>query len=345
MEHDGTRANGANRSADIHNSVARLASQSLGVVADLLLGSLHIVAGLFSRKNDVPEVGTRNSFKEARPSCCTLVYSPCPGFRKSFPRLIRTLQATVPKNEPWLLLGPLKENACSAEFRTGPTGNTVVTIGALDCSLVLKAKVLTGDIIFPQIRSWIEDGILATYPGLDCSVYVSPCTPGSGKDWLKVVCVHNSTLIGSLRKVHTCGTDTSGEDIKMMILYCPHHRKFLRPERYQHWFGLKFVHYHLRNSFKKKQEKILMDIAKEIGTRAALYEIATHLNVRKIDVDAEMANFPYDFKAAAYSVLHKWYRSQSSPCLHYQRKDQLANAFEAAGLDKECVYHVYDSVS
>ena len=198
------------------------------------------------------------------------------------------------------------------------------------------------DAIFSEIRSWLEDGILAIRPNFDCSIYVSPCTDGSGEDWLKVVCAHNSSRIGPLRELHN---SSNTEDTNITHLYCPQHCKFLDLERYQHWLGMKFVHHHVRDSFKKKQEKILTNIAKEIGTRAALYEIATHLNVRKTDVDAEMTNSPCEFKAAAYNVLHKWHTSQSGQCLHYQRKDQLAYAFEAAGLDKECVYHAYDSTS
>ena len=143
----------------------------------------------------------RHYYRESRPSCCGL--QPFPGFRKSFRHLSGTLQATVPKDEPWLLLGRLEENACLAEFRAGPEGGTVVTIGVLDSYLVMKAKVITGDTTFPEIRSWIEHGILATHPNLNCSVYVSPCTTGSGKDWLNVVCVHNSSKLGSLGKVHS----------------------------------------------------------------------------------------------------------------------------------------------
>ena len=284
-----------------------------------------------------------DSFREVRPSCCSLVYSPCPGFRELFPLLISTLQATVP-HKAWLLFGPLAENACSAKFRAGKTGGTVVSIGVLDCSLVIKAKVMRDDAIFSEIRSWFEDGILAIRPSFDCSIYVSPCTDGSGEDWLKVVCVHNSTRIGSLRELHnSSNTNSPNKDMNIVHLYCPQHCKLLGLERYQHWFGLKFVHDHLRDSFRNKQEKILMDIAKEIGSWADLYEIATHLNVRKIDVDVKMANGK-ELTVAAYDVLHKWYTSQSGQCLPYQRQDQLANAFEAAGLNKECVYHAYHSM-
>ena len=277
----------------------------------------------------------RDSFREVRPSCCSLVYSPCPGFRELFPFLISTLQATV-RHKAWLLLGPLTENACSAKFRAGKTGGTVVTIGVLDCSLVIKAKVMKDDAIFSEIRSWFEDGILAIRPNFDCSIYVSPCTDGSGEDWLKVVCVHNSTRIGSLRELHN---SSNTEDINITHLYCPQHRKFLDNERYQHWFGLKFVHHHLRESFKQKQEKILMIIAKEIGKQSELYQIATHLKVPTNDVDAIVASFPNDFTRAAQGVLLKWHRRQSGQSLHIDHVDQLANAFEAAGLNKERVYH------
>ena len=102
----------------------------------------------------------RHSYRELRPSCCSLVYSPCPGFRKSFPHLIGTLQATVPQDEPWLLLGRLEENACLAEFRAGPEGGTVVTIGVLDCSLVMKAKLLRGTLFFPKSDPGLKTAFL-----------------------------------------------------------------------------------------------------------------------------------------------------------------------------------------
>ena len=287
----------------------------------------------------VPIRVIRHSYRESRPSCCSLVYSPCPGFRKSFPHLIATLQSKV-HHKAWLLLGPLEEHARLAEFRAGPEGGTVVTIGVLDCSIVMKAKVITGNIIFPEIRSWIEDGILETHPDLNCSVYVSPCTTGSGKDWLKVVCVHNSTKLGSLRKVHT-NTHSRDEDIKMINLYCPQHRKVLRPERYQHWFGFNFER-HLRDSFKRnEEEKILLNIAKEIRMTSALYEIALHLGVPTTFVEVTMITSPNDFTVVALQVLLRWHRKQRGQCLHYQLKDQLASAFEAAGLDKESVYRAY----
>ena len=297
------------------------------------------VISLASRRNTArSEAYFKNSYQEARPSCCSLVYSPCSGFRESFRDLIGQLQATVP-HKAWLLLGPLEENARLAEFRAGPEGGTVVTIGVSECSLVMKAKVMSGKTSFTEIRSWVEDGILGTHPDLSCSIYVSPCTTASGKDWLKVVCAQNTTKVGSLH--------TRNEDFKIIYLYCDQHRKVLRPERYQHWFGFTYEKHHLRDSFKKNKDKILMKIAKEIGTRPALYDIATHLDVPKAFVDREMTTVKdsNDFTVATLNVLHNWHTSQSGNCLYFQHQDQLANAFEAAGLDKECVYRAYQLMS
>ena len=304
------------------------------------------VTSLASRRNIVRSEGYfKNSYQEARPSCCSLVYSPCSGIRESFPRLIRTLQETVP-HKAWSLLGPQEKNARLAEFRAGPEGGTVVTIGVSECSLVMKAKVMmSGKASFTEIRSWVEDGILETHPDLSCSIYVSPCTTGSGKDWLKVVCAQNTTKVGSLRKDNN--SRTRNEDFKMIYLYCDHHRKVLRPGRYQHWFGFTYEEHHLRDSFKKNKDKILMEIAKEIGTKDALYDIATHLDVPKAFVDREMTtiNDSNDFTVATRNVLHKWNANLSSNCLYFQHQDQLANAFKEAGLDKECVYRAYHLMS
>ena len=83
-----------------------------------------------------------------------------------------------------------------------------------------------------------------------------------------------------------------------------------------------------------------MKIAKEIGTKPALYDIVTHLDVPKAFVDKEMTtvNDSNDFTMATLNVLHNWHTSQSGNCLYFQYQDQLANAFGAAGLDKESVY-------
>ena len=222
----------------------------------------------------------------------------------------------------------------------------MVTIGVSDCSLVMKAKLMiSGKACFTEIRSWVEDGILKTHPGLSCSIYVSPCTTGSGKDWLKVVCAQNTTKVGSLCK--NPDSHTRNEDFKMIYLYCDQHRKVLRPERYQHWFGFTYEEHHLRDSFKKNKDKILLKIANEIGTKPDLIRIATHLDVPKAFVEREMTtvNDSNDFTVAALNVLHSWHTSQSGNCLHFQSQDQLANAFKEAGLDKECVYRAYHLMS
>ena len=68
--------------------------------------------------------------------------------------------------------------------------------------------------------------------------------------------------------------------------------------------------------------------------------IVTHLDVPKAFVDKEMTtvNDSNDFTMATLNVLHNWHTSQSGNCLYFQYQDQLANAFGAAGLDKESVY-------
>ena len=66
-------------------------------------------------------------------------------------------------------------------FELVPEGGTVVTIGVSECSLVMKAKVMSGKACFTEIRSWVEDGILATHPNLNCSLYVSHAPLGQEK--------------------------------------------------------------------------------------------------------------------------------------------------------------------
>ena len=84
-----------------------------------------------------------------------------------------------------------------------------------------------------------------------------------------------------------------------------------------------------------------MKIAKEVGTKSDLYQIATLLDVPTTFVHREMTTSPNDFIVATFNVLDNWHTSQSGNCLYFQRQDQLANAFEAAGLDKESVYRAY----
>ena len=250
---------------------------------------------------------------------------------------MRELRRTILQNGSGSLLEPeqVEKNCRFARFSVGPEGGTEVSIGALDCSLVLKAKVAPGATtpLFPEIRSWVEDGILAIHPNLDCQVYVCPCTTGSGKDWLTTnVCTQESTKIGSLHEVHGIGTNKTHKG-NLRFLRCLQHRTYLNPKRYKHWFGFQYVH--RPASFKNDVEKSLLNLAKKISKKWILLDIALQLGLPETEIETELTNYPGEFTQAAFKILQKWHQRQGHQGFDFERCDMLANAFAKVGLDQD----------
>ena len=125
--------------------------------------------------------------------------------------------------------------------------------------------------LIPQIRWFIEDGIQFLikdrFPGLQCSVCVSPCD-----DTLRFQCLHELGEVGS-------------EINQLRFAICGAHGKILHPDKFSRWFRLDSGQHNVyRNTFRKKQEqvdiKILRTLARKVGDKSTLMSLALALAVK-----------------------------------------------------------------
>ena len=205
-------------------------------------------------------------------------------------------------NQPWKLL---HVHSDAAAFRCGPQGQFLVHVICQSCAIVVKLACIPNSMpentgyLISDIKWLIDIGIemLTTtfFPGLQCSVCVSPC------DAIKYECLSRLGDVGS-------------EINQLHFAICPIHGKTLHPDTFSRWFcSDSGQHNLLRDTFRKNQEqkdrKALRKLAKRIGDKSTLVSVAVALHVTQEEVDIRMANSPRDIEAATFDVLFKdWYR-------------------------------------
>ena len=153
--------------------------------------------------------------------------------------------------------------------------------------------------LIPQIRWLIEGGIQDVikdiFPGLQCSVCVSPC------DAIKYECL---TRLGNV-----------GSDINQLhFAICAIHGKTLHPDTFSRWFGPDSALQNLgRESLKRKKQeqkdiKELKKLSRNIGNKSTLESLAVALYVTPQEVDRRMTDSHRDIEGATFNVLYRdWY--------------------------------------
>ena len=231
-------------------------------------------------------------------------YKEVSGFSASefFCKLVSIWKESVFKEQTWDLL---HMHSDSAAFRVGPQGQFLAHITCHTCALVLKLDCIPKSMpenlgnLIPQIRWFIEDGIQFLikdlFPGLQCSVCVSPCD-----DTPRFQCLHELGEVGS-------------EINQLRFAICRIHGKTLHPDKFSRWFHLDSGQHNVfRNTFRKKQEQVdiktLRTLARKVGDKSTLMSLALALEVKQEKVDIRMSNSPRDFETATFEVLFKdWY--------------------------------------
>ena len=193
----------------------------------------------------------------------------------------------------------------AAAFRCGPQGQILAHITCQSCAIVLKLACIPNSMpenpgnLIPQIRRFVEGGIQVViediFPGLQCSVCVSPC------DAIKYECLSRLGDVGS-------------EINQLRFAVCSIHGKTLNPDAFSRWFypdsGQQNL---LRETLRRKRQEqkdlqTLNNLAEKIGDKSTLISVALALQVPKEQVDMQMQNSPNDFRAATFNVLFKdWY--------------------------------------
>ena len=161
------------------------------------------------------------------------------------------------QNQAWELV---HMHSDAAAFRYGPQGQILAHITCQSCAIVLKLASIPDSMpenpgnLIPQIRWFVEGGIQVVlediFPGLQCSVCISPC------DALKYECLSRLGDVGSEIK-------------QLRFAICATHQKTLKPAAFCRWFGPDSGHQNLlRDTLKRKKQeqkdmKILQNLAQK----------------------------------------------------------------------------------
>ena len=232
-----------------------------------------------------------------------LQYKEVSGFNISvlFCKFVSVWEKMALEKQAWKLLH-MHSNA--AAFRVGPQGQILAHITCQSCAIVLKLACIPNSMpenpgnLIPQIRWLIEGGIQGVikdvFPGLQCSVCVSPC------DAIKYECL---TRLGNV-----------GSDINQLhFAICTIHGKTLHPDTFSKWFGSDSALQNLgRESLKRKQTqkdiKELKKLSRNIGNKSTLEPLAVALYVAPQEVDRRMTDSHRDIEGATFNVLYRdWY--------------------------------------
>ena len=257
-------------------------------------------------------------------------YKEVSGFSASefFCKLVSVWKETALNDQTWDLL---HMHSDAAAFRVGPQGQFLAHISCQTCTIVLKLDCIPESMpenlgnLIPQIRWFIEDGIQFLikdrFPGLLCSVCVSPCD-----DTTQFQCLHELGEVDS-------------EINQLRFAICQVHRKTLHPDKFSRWFQLDSGQHNVfRNTFRKKQEEIdmrrLRTLAQKVGNKSTLTLLASALEVKQEKVDIRMSNSPRDFETVTFDVLFKdWYRNTPGTLVEGSEKlSKLQSAMKDAGL-------------
>ena len=232
-----------------------------------------------------------------------LHYKGVSGFNASdfFCKLVSVWKELALENQNWKLL---HVHSDAAAFRVGPQGQIMARITCQSCAIVLKLTCIPNSMpedpgnIIPQIRGLVEAGIQVfmkdVFPGLQCTVYVSPC------DDIRYEC------LSRLRDVHS--------DINQLhFAICAVHEKTLHPDTFCGWFTHGSRQQILLTETSKKEQvqkdmKELKTLARKIGNKSTLESLATALSLSQERIDIRMTNSHRDFEGATFDVLWKdWY--------------------------------------
>ena len=192
----------------------------------------------------------------------------------------------------------------AAAFRCGPQGQILAHIACQSCAIVLKLTCIPNSMnenfgnLIPPIRWFVEAGIQVfienVFPGLQCTVCISPC------DDIRYECL--SRLV-----------DVRSEINQLRFAICTVHRKTLHPDTFCRWFSPDSGQQNLvRETFRRRQEqkdmRKIKTLAKKIGNKSKLEDLAMALYVSQEQVDIRMTNSQRDFEGATFDVLWKdWY--------------------------------------
>ena len=232
-----------------------------------------------------------------------LQYKEVSGFNISvlFCKFVSVWEKMALEKQAWKLLH-MHSNA--AAFRVGPQGQILAHITCQSCAIVLKLACIPNSMpenpgnLISQIRWLIEGGIQDVikdvFPGLQCSVCVSPCGA------IKYECLTRLGNVGSnINQLH--------------FAICTIHGKTLNPDTFSRWFGPDSALQNLgRESLKRKQTqkdiKRLKKLSQNIGNKSTLESLALALYVTPQQVDRRMTDSHRDFEGATFDVLYKdWY--------------------------------------
>ena len=204
-------------------------------------------------------------------------------------------------HQPWKML---HMHSDAAAFRCGPRGQFLVHVTCQSCAIVVKLACIpnsrpanAGNLI-PQIRWFIEGGIQVVvediFPGLQCSVCVSPC------DAIRFECLSRLGDVGS--------------DIDQLeFAICAIHGKTLDPNTFSRWFCFDSKQENLQSESSKlrqqqKDIKKLKKLSRNIGNKSTLESSALALYVTPQQVDRRMTDSHRDFEGATFDVLYRdWY--------------------------------------
>ena len=232
-------------------------------------------------------------------------YKGVSGFNTSdfFCKLVSAWKELAIEDQTWELL---HMHSDAAAFRVGPQGQIMARITCYSCAIVLKLTCIPHSMpenpgnIIPKIRWFVEWGIQVfmkeVFPGLQCTVCVSPC------DDIRYECL---SRLGDVRS----------EINQLRYAICRVHQKKLPPDTFCRWFSPDLGQQNLvRETFRRRQEqkdmRKIKALAKKIGTKSTLESLAMALYVSQERIDIRMTNSQRDFEGATFDVLWKdWYRN------------------------------------
>ena len=219
-----------------------------------------------------------------------------------------------------------------ATFRTGSHGDVDLTMST-DASII-KLNVSTNqhlqsDNLCAEIstaRNTFEDEVKELlqnrFPGLLCSVCVSPCHTSNQICQADYSCLN---ILGTLGQVGTK---------QPWSARCKTHRKEAAVDTFRDWFYNELNQLANENSAAKSDESVINNVTQHIPNIGTLKDIAIRLKIRGRDVDQIISDCPNDIKAASLKVLYdRWCENTEGSLQRGSAKyEQLKRAFNEAGV-------------